>query len=439
MNKLLKGAAWGIGGLLLVVAALAAAPFFFPLDRFIPQLTSLASEKIGQPVSIGALNLRLLPTPRAVASAISVGRRHEVTVGELEIVPDLFSLVSGPKTVRLVKAEDVRVKEAALGFPAKMPKSAGGEEVLVKRVELRKVKLEHSSIKLPEFDLTAELAEGFALDLAKLETSDHRLRVVVDPDLRGTSKVTLEAVDWTLPAGVPVRFEWLTAEGTLKGENLDLPKIEGKLYGGKLRASAKASWARQWQVSGKGEVEGVDVVPLQRVMGQKPQLTGRLKAESVFSARARTPAQLSDALVADGPFEVLGGAYQRYDLSKISLKKLEEGGSTKFDEMRGEVQVRGQAIAVNNLCVRSPSLVAAGHVAVAADDKLSGKLDVSIAKTGGFVGIPVAVSGTTADPSFMPSKGYVIGAAIGTVILPGLGTSIGSSIGNRIEGKSSCK
>ncbi len=439
MKKLLKATAWSAGGLLVLVALLAAAPFFFPLDRFIPELTRLAGEKIGQPVAIAELHLRLLPTPRAVASGVTVGKRQEIAVGELEIVPDLFSLVSGPKIVRLVKAQDVRVKEAALGFLAKMPKSSGGEEVRLKRVELVKVKLQHSSLKLPEFDLVAELAEGFALDLAKLETRDHSLRLVVDPDLRGTSKVSLEAVNWTLPAGVPLRFEWLTAEGTMKGENVDLPKIEGKLYGGKLRANARAGWGRQWQVSGKGEVDGVDVVPLQRVLGQKPQLTGRLKAEATFSARARTPAQLPDVVEADGPFEVIGGAYQRYDLSKISLKKLEEGGSTKFDELRGQVQMRGQAINVTTLCARSPSLVVGGHVAIAADDKLSGKLDVSIAKTGGFVGIPVAVSGTTADPSFMPSKGYVIGAAIGTVLLPGIGTTIGSSIGNRIEGRSDCK
>jgi len=51
----------------------------------------------------------------------------------------------------------------------------------------------------------------------------------------------------------------------------------------------------------------------------------------------------------------------------------------------------------------------------------------------------VALGGTTSDPSFMPTKGYLIGAAVGTVLLPGIGTSIGSSVGTRIEGKSDCK
>jgi hypothetical protein len=62
-----------------------------------------------------------------------------------------------------------------------------------------------------------------------------------------------------------------------------------------------------------------------------------------------------------------------------------------------------------------------------------------VAKTGGFVGVPVSLGGTTSDPSVTPTKGYVIGAVIGTVLLPGIGTSIGSSIGSRIEGTSDCK
>jgi hypothetical protein len=84
--------------------------------------------------------------------------------------------------------------------------------------------------------------------------------------------------------------------------------------------------------------------------------------------------------------------------------------------------------------------VAGGNVEIAADQTLSGKLDVSVAKTGGFVGVPVSLGGTTSDPSVTPSKGYVIGAAIGTLVMPVIGTTIGSALGSRIEGTNSdCK
>src|SRR5689334_2986572 len=108
--------------LVLVVGTIVAAPFLVPVASFIPELTRIASEKTGQPVTIQGLRLQMLPTPRVVATGISVGKKSDVTVGEVEIVPDLLSLLSGPKSVRLVRAEKVVVQEAALASPGRMPK-----------------------------------------------------------------------------------------------------------------------------------------------------------------------------------------------------------------------------------------------------------------------------------------------------------------------------
>lgn len=440
MRKAWRGTLWTLGILALLVAAAAAAPFLVPLDRFLPDLAKLASDKLGQPVSIAGLRLQLLPTPRAVANGISVGKKSEVSIGELEIVPDLLSFVSGPKVVRLVRAERVAVKEGALAFASTMPKGeGGGEDITVRRVELLDVALQHSAVKLPPFDVRAELGDKLALVQAYLQTRDNALRVRYEPQAEGISRIALEATEWTLPAGPPIRFEWLAAEGTLKGKTADFPKLEARLYGGKLAGSVRADWTKLWQISGRAALSGVDVAPLQVALGKKVQLTGRLNTDARFSARARTPQQLADALVLDSPFEVVGGAYQGYDLSKMSLTKLEAGGSTPFEELTGNVAVRAKQIRIAKLCARSPTLVAGGNVNVAPDQKLSGKLDVSVSKTGGFVGIPVSLGGTTSAPSFSPTKGYVIGTVIGTVLLPGIGTALGASAGSRLEGTSDCK
>ena len=59
-------------------------------------------------------------------------------------------------------------------------------------------------------------------------------------------------------------------------------------------------------------------------------------------------------------------------------------------------------------------------------------MEVDIKGTGGLVGVPLAVSGTVADPMLMPTKGALAGAAVGTALLPGVGTSVGTSIGDKI-------
>lgn len=430
----------GVGLVVLVLLAAAVVPFVVPVATFIPQIARLASEKLNQPVSIANLDVYLLPTPRATASGIRIGKNDLVQVGELEIIPDLMSFVSGKeRTIRLIRAERVEVKEAALAIPKTLPKNEPGEPLHIRKVVLKQVKVHHSQVKVPELDLEAELAPGMQVREARLATRDGTLKLTAQPQPDGAVVLALAAKDWSLPAGPPLRFDALTVDGRLKGSTLELPKIAGKLYGGAIGANVRADWTKLWQVAGKATIDGVDVVPLQRALGKPAKLSGRLKANATFSSRARTPELLGRALSLDGPFEVVGGAYHGVDLTKVGVTSTSTEGATPFEEFKGALQVRAQQVKISQLCVRSPKLVAGGNVDIAPDEKLSGKLDISMAKTGGFVGMPVSLSGTASDPSVRPTKGYVIGAVVGTVLLPGIGTSLGASAGSRLEGTSGCR
>lgn len=428
---------WTLAGAALVIAAAISAPFLVPLSRFIPQLTELAAKALGQPVAIADLRLQLLPTPHVSAYGVRVGKREEVKIEELHIVPDLMSLLSGRHAVSEIRADKVELKEAALAFPGKMPK--GGETmVVIRRVSLRHVKLQHSAFKLPEFDLDMELGADLQPEQALFRSLDGALRLTLDPVGAGRANVQLVAKRWRLPlAAAPLTFDSLKAEGVLAGKRLSVATIEGKLYGGTLAASARADWTRQWQVAGKANVAAVDVARVQQALGSKPRLSGRLNADASFSSSANLPEQLGAALQLDGSFNVVGGEYRGVDLAKVGdlAGSKGAGGSTRFDELRGVLQLRGKQIRVHNLCARSSALVAAGFVEVAPDQTLSGRLGVSVAKTGGFLGVPVALSGTAQDPVVRPTKGYTIGAVVGTVLLPGVGTALGAYAGSAIEGR----
>lgn len=438
-----RGLRWALLSVVVLAAGAIAVPFLVPVSHFIPELSRIVSEKLNQPVTIDDLTLHLLPTPRIIATGIHVGKKDELTLGALEIAPDLLSFISGPRSVRLIRAANVEVQEGALAIPRGMPKGGGdGAPIHVRRLVMTQVVLHHPALRLPPFDVDVALAEGLRIERARLETHDGSLKLDIEPKGGDATALLLTAKNWTLPAGAPLTFEALAVQGTLKGEQLDLAKIEGALYGGMIAGSARASWARQWQVSGKAMLAGVDLVPVQQALGKQAKLSGRLKADAAFSTRAKAASQLREALVLDGPFEVVGGAYQGVDLSKAGdiTGQPAVGDATSFEELRGRLQLRGKQVKLSGLCVRSPKVVAGGNVEIAPDQTLSGKLDVSVAKTGGFVGVPVSLGGTTDDPSVTPSKGYLIGAVIGTVLLPGLGTTIGSSLGSRIEGtKSDCK
>src|SRR4051812_44503942 len=85
----------------VAVALAVAVPFLVPITPFIPELTHFASQKLGQPVTMEDLRLHLLPTPRIVGHRITVGRKGQLMIGELEIEPDLLSLLSGGRKIRL--------------------------------------------------------------------------------------------------------------------------------------------------------------------------------------------------------------------------------------------------------------------------------------------------------------------------------------------------
>jgi hypothetical protein len=441
MAKRLRWLRWTLAIAAFVIAAAIFVPFLVPLESFIPRVTALASESLGQPVSIQGLQLRLLPTPRALASGIRVGKRDEVRIEELQIVPDLLALLQGRRTLRLVRAEKVELKEAALLIPDRMPK--GGEPVEVRRFAALDVRIQHSALRLPPFNVEVELGAGFAVHKARLSSRDDALKVLLDPENDLRSIVKIEAAKWRLPlAAAPLLLDSLKAEGVLEGKRLSLPRIDARLYGGRLAGNARASWVKGWQIAGKADMQDVELAPLQQALGKAVKMTGKLSARSSFSAAARNPDQLANTIAVDGPFNIAGGVYRGVDITKVGDLTGSKGGGgvTQFDELRGIVQLRGRQLRINELCTKSSMFAAGGFVEIAPDQTLTGRMDVALAKTGGFVGVPVNLSGTTADPVVRPTKGYTIGAVVGTVLLPGVGTALGASAGGAASGKAAdCK
>jgi len=437
MRSIPRAVRWLLVVVALLVGAAVAVPFLVPVSRFIPEITQSASGSIGQPVAIAGLTAKLLPTPRLVATGIRIGKKDEVVIGELEIVPELLSLLSGPRAIRLLRAEKVELKEAALSIPDRMPKT-GGEPTQVRQVVLRDVRLQHSALKLPPLNIEVEMDSGQEFESARIDTSDGAFALLLTPDRAGKTTVKLEASGWRLPlAAAPLVFDSLKADGVLTGKRLELSNIDGRQYGGTLKASARVDWSKSWQVAGNAVLAGVDLAGAQRALGIDPRLSGRLGANAKIAATAKSPDQLANVLAVDGPFNVAEALYRGVDLTKVVdlTGSKGAGGSTRFDELRGVLQLRGKRVRINNLCAKSSALRAAGFVEVAPDQSLTGRLDISIAKTGGFANVPVALSGTRHDPIVRPTTGYTVGAVLGTVLLPGVGTALGGSAGAAAEGK----
>jgi hypothetical protein len=51
---------------------------------------------------------------------------------------------------------------------------------------------------------------------------------------------------------------------------------------------------------------------------------------------------------------------------------------------------------------------------------------------GKAVGVPLELGGMLTDPQVSLTRGALLGAAIGTVVMPGVGTGAGASLGDRV-------
>ena len=212
MRAALRRTFWTLAILAGLLAAALVTPFLIPLKGYIPELTRLVSERLGEPVSIKGLRLQLLPTPRMRITGLKLGRRGEVTIERGSIIPELLPLLHGEKVVRVVFADKVRIKDSALALLDKLSKDGGGEHVLVRMIVLRRVTLEHRALKLPPFNVTVDLGLRPSDTVAHISSDNGAFRATLLPEGRGRARLIVKARNWRLPVeAAPLDFEALEA------------------------------------------------------------------------------------------------------------------------------------------------------------------------------------------------------------------------------------
>lgn len=421
-------------GIAIVVGLLLIVPFLIPMQTYLHEAEKVASDKLGQPVTIGSAHLFLLPSPRVAASNIVVGKHQELKVENLVVTPTISSLFSATKTIDLSISKPI-IKKAALDFIAALNsnKLAPSEptSVHVRQISVDELRLVWPDSKYPDLNLKATLTEANALESAVIETVDGKLTANVSPEGEG-QLIVLNASQWTLPAGLPLLIDKAKIEMHLKDSRLNISNIDIALYGGKLTGNAALNWQKNWRLQGKLTVDNLAVKQPSRLVSKAVYLSGNLLGNGSFSAKAKDAEHLAENLRADFKFKVNNGVLHGLDLVRVAsllLKQNQSGGETQFDAFSGVLNVSGKQYHLRNLNVSSGLLAATGQVKVKPNKTLDGDVVVDVKAGMGLAGVPLDVSGTVNNPVVLPNKAAVAGAIAGTAVLPGVGTSIGAKVG----------
>jgi hypothetical protein len=188
-------------------------------------------------------------------------------------------------------------------------------------------------------------------------------------------------------------------------------------------------------------------VALAQLPGVGRWMGGQLGASTRLSAQAPTLAKLFDALQTSSEVDVTGAVVRGMDVARAARTAgVSRGGETRLDKLSAGVSTQGMGPAlvldVARLQARSGVLQASGQVQVGAvigsaspagnrgARSLHGKLSVDL--PGGLIGLPLQIAGTTQAPELSVPRGALLGAAIGTLIMPGAGTVGGAKLGDKI-------
>lgn len=430
-------------GMAAVVSLLIFLPFLIPMQTYLHEAESMASDELGVPVTIGTGHLSFLPSPRVIAGNITIGKDQEINLDQLVVIPTLSSMFSAVKSIEIKISKPI-IKKSALDLLstlfAKKSESSEASAVSIKRISINDMKLDWGGTKLPMVNVEANLTGNNKLESVTLKSIDGTLKVEVAP--KGDEYFILAtAQKFTLPVGLPLLIDRAAIEMHLKGNHLNIPKINIGIYRGQVTGNADLSWNKNWRFNGHIKVESLSVKEPSSLVSKSTYLSGSLFGNGNFSANTKDAGQLFNNLHADFRFQVNKGVLHGLDLvraANLLLKQGQRGGETEFDEFSGLLNVRMENAAkqyhLRELKLSSGILAANGELKVSRNKKLDGVVEVKVKRSASLVSIPLQVSGTLNNPVVLPSKAALAGAVMGTAILgPGVGTSLGMKAGGAID------
>lgn len=416
MFKLLKWLVFALAAFVFLFIGVAMAlQYWLRTDDFRGRVEREASAAIGAPLKLGRLSVDLWPLPAVAADNVQLQTRPALSIGRIEARPVWAGLLAGRleiSTLVVRKAVLPQAGIAALGLamqkkdkgkptpPKPAADAAGGSSpmVLPRRAVLDDITWIDEKGQRITMDAEAALGDDGLLDKADFK--------VVQGRFAGTQgTVRREPDHW------PVRVD-----------------IGGGRIAGKVQLQPAKAGAQV--LSGQLKTEDVEVSAL--TAPSKP-LTGKLDAQTTLRSEFREPGQLVDLLNTQTRFTVRDAIVQGIDLQRaVQTVGLSRGGITRLDTLAGQVATRGKAVDLTHLVATSGKLAASGNVSIAPSKALSGRINVDLGSSKGTLGVPLVVGGTMDDPSVTLTRGAMVGAAVGTLVMPGAGTAAGASTGDKI-------
>lgn len=405
-----RGRKWVVGlGMAAAVLGTAwlAVAWWLPTDEELAaRLTAEAEERLGVKVTIGSAHWALLPKPVIVVKDFRTQQAQPVIIRQLSAYLNVRVLLHRKLGFRrIVIDEAVFPRNSLHAFHAKpgVSEAEAGDDVPLEYFEFRNLTwISYSGIAVA-YDGEIDFDPRWRPRHAELR----------HPGIKPAFTLTLtrdaDADRWQTRIHV--------GGGTAHGDLVLKTAANGAMHlSGQLAphdievASALSSFKLRSPVSGKGS------------------------GQTVLSADGKSVGELARSLHTRTKLSINPATVLRFDLDKaISTYGKEHDGQTALQELTGQLDTQntdaGMRVSYTGIKAHAGKYIATGEATVYHRQiEASGSLDL----VEGAIGVPFTVSGPVDKPKVSVPPGFFAGAAIGTAVLPGIGTAIGARIGGAL-------
>lgn len=417
----MKRAHWlGLAAVAVVAAALVAGwvmvRAWIPNDAaLVARIEAEAQQRLGVKVSVGAAQWRLLPQPVIEARDIRTHQGTPIEIGRVALYPRLWRLATDREFVveraELERATFSRDAMAAFRGRARVAQAPGAD------FRLGAVPLERLVFR----DVTYISYSGVPVV--------YDGEIDFDPAWR-PRRASLRRPGAETPASL-----LLTREGQ-SDPKVDRWQAQIHLGGGTGHGQVALTESPDGAFTLTGELapRNIEIAATLAAFNRRAPLSGRASGRTVLKASGDSVGELARSLRTDSELTVVGGVVLRLDLDKaVRTRGKERDGQTPLDSLTGRMQTQntehGTRFTYTNLHATAGKYTAKGQAVIwQRQVDAQGTLDI----VDGLVGVPFTLKGPTRKPDFKIPPGFWAGAAIGTAVLPGVGTVIGARIGGAL-------
>ncbi|MEO6975649.1 MAG: hypothetical protein ABI144_07190 [Gallionella sp.] len=371
----------GIFLLVLLIGALFVVPYVLPMRDYMPKVQQMLADRLHQPVHLGYMSGRILPTPRLDLGEIYIGDAKQFQAATAQINFDMMGVFGDSKPIDSVDFDDVKIRGIALkNAAAWLQQLAADKQYPVSRIAITQGTLDADVFQLTGVEGELNFSSAGKFTRAKLNANSGKYSLGIEATPNNTLLATLTVRGSALPLLPNWKFDELDAKGEITSDGFLINQFETKILGGNVQGNARIDWRSGWHAEGVLNAKNL------AMNGFNKLLDGNIDGTAHFRMNSKELAGLTDSSELEGSFTSTNGLISGLDIVETARMRSKEnlpGGRTHYDGFRGNFRFANDVYHFSQVKIDAGVLKADATFDIS-KQQLSGKMKVNLSMNDGI-------------------------------------------------------